>query len=205
MLKFHLGYAGIPATGPYSYSETRPYLDNKPPSPHSVPGTLSQGQHSTFACNNPVITQQMFPNYPIMQPDRSMAIQPTTSREGMIYPGPVLSQGYPEQPVLQSSSPISPSNHTARVEAFPASSSEGTEGPRRQYNIAHTLVHPEADRVHVPGPSRDLDIVQQQPHQRPPPSRRGPFRNQNDRERTAETRRIGSCIRCRMQRIRVSR
>jgi hypothetical protein len=35
-------------------------------------------------------------------------------------------------------------------------------------------------------------------------SRRGPFKNQDMREKTAQTRKIGSCVRCRMQRIRVS-
>lgn len=34
--------------------------------------------------------------------------------------------------------------------------------------------------------------------------KRGPFRDPNLREQTAQTRKIGSCIRCRMQRIRVS-
>jgi hypothetical protein len=33
--------------------------------------------------------------------------------------------------------------------------------------------------------------------------KRGPFRDPNLREQTAQTRKIGSCIRCRMQRIRV--
>ena len=45
-----------------------------------------------------------------------------------------------------------------------------------------------------------LDILQ--PHQRG--GKRGPFKDQNLREQTAQTRRMGSCIRCRMQRIRVS-
>jgi hypothetical protein len=36
---------------------------------------------------------------------------------------------------------------------------------------------------------------------RPP---RGVFKNQKDREETAQTRGLGACIRCRMQRIRVS-
>lgn len=34
--------------------------------------------------------------------------------------------------------------------------------------------------------------------------KRGPFRDQTLREQTAQTRRMGSCLRCRMQRIRVS-
>jgi hypothetical protein len=41
-------------------------------------------------------------------------------------------------------------------------------------------------------------------NQRAPPARRGPFKDHEQREKTAHTRKIGSCIRCRMQRIRVS-
>ncbi|OTA92067.1 hypothetical protein M434DRAFT_75196 [Hypoxylon sp. CO27-5] len=58
----------------------------------------------------------------------------------------------------------------------------------------------EVDRTRVASKPRELDIVQQ--NQRPPPARRGPFKSNDVREKTAETRRIGSCIRCRMQRIR---
>lgn len=48
----------------------------------------------------------------------------------------------------------------------------------------------------------ELDVVF--PNQKPPVAKRGPFSNKQKREQTAETRKIGSCIRCRMQRIRVS-
>ncbi|KAI1828494.1 hypothetical protein F4861DRAFT_544725 [Xylaria intraflava] len=195
------GYADMPATSQFGYSDTRPYLDNKqPPSSHPLPSTLPQDQPSVFAANSPIMTQQLFSNYPTLQPSRFMAVQPTTSGEGMVYPGPVPSQGYPEQSELQASSPMSPSNHITRVQAVTTPSSERSEGPRKQYNATRAHVHAEADRARMPGQLRELDIVQL--HQRPPPARRGPFRNQKDRERTAETRRIGSCIRCRMQRIR---
>ncbi|KAF6816161.1 hypothetical protein CPLU01_13941, partial [Colletotrichum plurivorum] len=50
-----------------------------------------------------------------------------------------------------------------------------------------------------PGSSR-LDIVYS--HQRPPASKRGPFKDIKQRQETANTRKTGSCIRCRMQRIR---
>ncbi|OHE93050.1 hypothetical protein CORC01_11689 [Colletotrichum orchidophilum] len=45
-----------------------------------------------------------------------------------------------------------------------------------------------------------LDVVF--PHQRPPASKRGPFKDQKAREETAATRKNGSCIRCKMQRVR---
>jgi hypothetical protein len=35
------------------------------------------------------------------------------------------------------------------------------------------------------------------------PTRRGPFKSQRDREKTAQTRKLTACMRCRIQRIRV--
>jgi hypothetical protein len=150
-----------------------------------------------------MVTQQMYPNYPVLQPDRPLAVQPTTSDQGMVYPGPVTvsNQVYPGLSGLQSNSPIAPSNHTLTVQSFTTPSSEDNEGFRKQYSAPQPHVNTEVDRSQAPGQSREIDIIQT--HQRPMPAKRGPFRNQNDRERTAETRRIGSCIRCRMQRIRV--
>ncbi|SPN96749.1 uncharacterized protein DNG_00269 [Cephalotrichum gorgonifer] len=45
------------------------------------------------------------------------------------------------------------------------------------------------------------DVMLSNPMNRPA-ARRGPFKNNDDREKTAQTRKIGSCVRCRMQRIR---
>lgn len=39
--------------------------------------------------------------------------------------------------------------------------------------------------------------------QKPTPTKRGPFKDKEKRDQTAATRKMGSCIRCRMQRIRV--
>jgi hypothetical protein len=58
------------------------------------------------------------------------------------------------------------------------------------------------DKSQILHQHRNLDIVSN--NHRPPPAKRGPFKSNAEREQTAETRRIGSCIRCRMQRIRVS-
>ncbi|RWA14783.1 hypothetical protein EKO27_g359 [Xylaria grammica] len=48
-----------------------------------MPSTLPPVSPNLFASDGPILTQQMFPNYPVLQPDRSMTIQPSTSREGM--------------------------------------------------------------------------------------------------------------------------
>ncbi|KAI1173874.1 hypothetical protein F4777DRAFT_420073 [Nemania sp. FL0916] len=199
------GYAGIPATSPYGYPDTRSYVDQKPQSSHPMPNVLSQVAPGLFTSNSPVVSQPTFPDYPILQPSRSMAavqwaVQPTTSGEGMVYPEPMSSQPFPAQPGIQPGSPVSPRNHLSSLQTFAAPAPEGPEAIRRQYNATQAYGHAEADRSRAHTQSRELDFVPS--NQRPPPARRGPFRNQHDRERTAETRRIGSCIRCRMQRIR---
>lgn len=58
------------------------------------------------------------------------------------------------------------------------------------------------DQYDLPKPSSDMIVVP--PNQKAPATKRGPFQSKELRELTAQTRRIGSCIRCRMQRIRVS-
>lgn len=58
------------------------------------------------------------------------------------------------------------------------------------------------EQTPMPSGSSRLDIVYS--HQRPPASKRGPFKDIKQRQETANTRKTGSCIRCRMQRIRVS-
>ncbi|KAI8235245.1 hypothetical protein K4K57_003825 [Colletotrichum sp. SAR 10_99] len=50
------------------------------------------------------------------------------------------------------------------------------------------------------GSASRLDIVYS--HQRAPASKRGPFKDIRQRQETANTRKIGSCVRCKMQRIR---
>ncbi|KAI0394005.1 hypothetical protein F5Y17DRAFT_466511 [Xylariaceae sp. FL0594] len=199
------GYAPIPSASPYSYSETQAYPDPKPPQPspeNSMSYTLSPGQPGVFEANSPLVARQMFPGYPVLQPGRPLAIQPTTSDQAMVYPTAITlpTQLYPSVSELQSSPPISPSSHIMRVQQFPTPSSDVREGFAKQYSGPEPQVHNGVDRARGPRQSRPIDIMQT--HQRPMPSKRGPFRNQEEREKTAETRRIGSCIRCRMQRIR---
>ncbi|KAI0409584.1 hypothetical protein F4802DRAFT_614247 [Xylaria palmicola] len=200
------GYASIPATSSYSYNEARSYIDNKSHPSQPMPSTLSQVSPGLFAGHSPIVTQQPFPNYSAFPTTRSMTtdqwtVQPTTSREGMVYPVPGPSQGYPAQPALPSSSPVSPSRHPTGTQTLTTPLCGGQDGSvRTQYGTTQTHGRSEVERARVHTQSRELDFVPS--NQRPPPARRGPFRNPHDRERTAETRRIGSCIRCRMQRIR---
>jgi hypothetical protein len=75
------------------------------------------------------------------------------------------------------------------------------DASQRYASMTSTIIYPatrESVTQYENKPS--FDILQ--PNQRG--GKRGPFRDPSLREQTAQTRKIGSCIRCRMQRIRVS-
>ncbi|KAI1374136.1 hypothetical protein F4677DRAFT_461691 [Hypoxylon crocopeplum] len=188
-------YTPIPATSPYGYGPaTRQYFDDRQPSPSSLPGTMSPDQPNVFSPNVASTAPQMMPNYPILQPSRPMTVQPSTSGEGMIYPEALPGQQYFVQPDLQHHGlPNSMPSHAMGAHSY-------SSPLLRQNSVAEDPPSREVDRSRAVNKPRELDIVQ--PNQRPPPARRGPFKTNDERQRTAETRRIGSCVRCRMQRIR---
>ncbi|KAI1409767.1 hypothetical protein F5Y13DRAFT_87992 [Hypoxylon sp. FL1857] len=186
-------YGPIPAASPYTFTPTRQYFDDRPSPSGPAPGTMSPDQPNVFTSNAPSTAPPMMPNYPILQPTRPMTIQPSTSGEGMVYPETVPSQQYFSEPDFHHSLPNSMPNNVMGTQSYSPSSF-------RQNSMVQDTSPEEVDRTRVAGKHRELDIVQQ--NQRPPPARRGPFKSNDVREKTAETRRIGSCIRCRMQRIR---
>ncbi|TID05235.1 hypothetical protein CH35J_002361 [Colletotrichum higginsianum] len=65
---------------------------------------------------------------------------------------------------------------------------------------AYAMSCVKTEEVDMSAHCNSLDVVF--PHQRPPASKRGPFKDQKAREETAATRKNGSCIRCKMQRVR---
>ncbi|KAI0013403.1 hypothetical protein F4779DRAFT_563429 [Xylariaceae sp. FL0662B] len=188
-------------TAAYSYPESQPYFDRSslPPS-NSMPGSMPPSQPNDFVCHGPPVAPPMMPNYPILQPSRPMTIQPTTSGEGMIYPESLPGQQYFGQSDLHHGSPTSMTSHMMATQCYSPPSFENPGVHARQYSMARNATAQEVDRTQIAGQSHELDIVHA--NQRPPPSKRGPFKSNDEREKTAETRRIGSCIRCRMQRIR---
>ncbi|KAI1341513.1 hypothetical protein F5Y15DRAFT_358607 [Xylariaceae sp. FL0016] len=192
-------YAGIPASSSYNYAPIRPYLDQKPSPTHGLPGSLPHDQSNPFASDDSVVTPSMMPNYPPLQPNRPMTMQPTTSGEGMVYPDSLQNQKYLHGPDTQDGSPTSANSHGIG-QPFHHMRLENPKKVREQYGVVNNSTTSMPEKTHVSHTSRHLDIVLS--NQRPPPARRGPFRSNDDREKTAETRRIGSCIRCRMQRIR---
>ncbi|KAI1390162.1 uncharacterized protein F4822DRAFT_226236 [Hypoxylon trugodes] len=135
----------------------------------------------------------MMSNYPTLQPNRPMTIQPSTSGEGMVYPDTLSSQHFFQPPEYHHGMPNSMPNSVMGTQSYSPPSV-------RQNSMAEGMSPREIDRTRITSKPPGLDIVQ--PNQRPSPARRGPFKSNNIREQTAETRRIGSCIRCRMQRIR---
>jgi hypothetical protein len=189
------------------------------------PSQITNEQTVLFACDDPSMVAQYLQNFPPLEPSRILGVQPSTSGEGMIYPentsrGRYLSNPEPShvtglgiQGSDQLTEPLDTNNAIAAAltsdVTTPPLTRQGTYGGMSaQYDIPHGYGDPDSIMTASP------DVLQMQgrsnfgvvynPHQRTPSARRGPFKDHEKREKTAHTRRIGSCIRCRMQRIRVS-
>ncbi|KAI0159467.1 hypothetical protein BJ166DRAFT_333510 [Pestalotiopsis sp. NC0098] len=185
-------YTGVPNT-PYGY-EPRPafYQDAvAPASSQSWSGPQAPAGSNLAYDDSP--SAPYIPDYPTLQPTPTRT-QPSTRHEEMTYNVSRTERKYSGRPEAQriethvtnlqshgydqsvySNSDVNPRGQMSKVGFRPADGDEAQVGT-------------------------NLDIVSS--HQRAPPSKRGPFKNSVERERTAETRKIGSCIRCRMQRIR---
>lgn len=78
----------------------------------------------------------------------------------------------------------------------------------QRYQLSHSYAPQEPVRTeqfaYIPFDSQGNRLEVVLPNDKPPISRRGPFKDPQKRAKTAVVRKIGSCIRCRMQRIRVS-
>lgn len=163
------------------------------------------GSQAGFYAYDESPAMRHIPGYPVLQPTQQpTTIQPSTSGEGMVYPettaeehkyivpsSPLRRESHGADHVTEPSALCYPPPHQETRESAPAGCvsdvnfvppSEGNLQPMRE------------------PPGREVGIA----HQRPLHAKRGPFKNDEAREGTAETRRIGSCVRCRMQRIRVS-
>ncbi|KAK6948664.1 hypothetical protein Daesc_010434 [Daldinia eschscholtzii] len=186
-------YGPVPASSSYDYASGRQYFDERPSSPGSVPSTMSPDQPNVFVPNAAPTAPPMISNYPILQANRPMTMQPSTSGEGMVYPDAVSSQQYFNQSDFHHDMSSSMSNSAMETQTY-------SPPLLRHNNTAGDISPHEVDRIQTDNRSCELDIIHQ--NQRPPAARRGPFKTNAEREKTAETRRIGSCIRCRMQRIR---
>lgn len=155
---------------------------------------------------------QYLSGYPPLQPERMTGPQPATSREEIIYPNvsvasnatvthgvPALAtQAEPYAPVQAGPVPVT---YAGSGDA-PPFSGHGIvmNRPPRYHSVQCFDVVPRTENASAQNESPVLDFF---PAQRTAPVKRGPFKDQDSREKTALTRKMGSCIRCRMQRIRV--
>lgn len=119
--------------------------------------------------------------------------------------------GFPSNAAPLHTAAETPYTHSGLVrpeENYARQSVVGYQAPPPHYSFLHGynptdgLNAEQMDRFQLAQQGNGLEVVM--PNQKPPITKRGPFRNQEKRKQTAHVRKIGSCIRCRMQRIRVS-
>lgn len=165
------------------------------------------------------------PTYPSLQPTHSAATQPGNG-EQVSYANAPLPEYYNETP-LAGSLPLGTDGSRPEpfieekvmsaevVSSAPYSdtmalhrAANELDGGASRYNMVPTYGGRTSALI---GSGPDRTMVYQDSEYDPmasnamvrPSHKRGPFKNDRDREGTAHTRKIGSCVRCRMQRIRV--
>ncbi|AEO53179.1 hypothetical protein MYCTH_2294181 [Thermothelomyces thermophilus ATCC 42464] len=166
---------------------------------------------SLFPCDDPALMAQYLPNYPPLQPERITGLQPATSREEMIYP--IVSaagnadgahcvsalRGQPQHyaPVQTGAVPVT---YAGSSDASPFNGHGIVMNPPPRFHSVQCF--DVVSRIENASTQNDSPVLDFFPAQRTAPVKRGPFKDQDSREKTALTRKMGSCIRCRMQRIR---
>ncbi|ETS87577.1 hypothetical protein PFICI_01405 [Pestalotiopsis fici W106-1] len=185
-------YSGVPST-PYGYEARSALYQDAVTSAPSQSWSGTQPPASAFAYDDSP-NAPYFPDFPVLQPTRT---QPSTRHEEMTYNLSPPERKYLGRPDVQRIE-----THVTNLQSrggYDQSSYTSPNVDSRGQMPGVGFLPADGDEAQV-GHQSNLDIVSS--HQRAPPSKRGPFKNSAERERTAETRKIGSCIRCRMQRIR---
>jgi len=220
------GYQAIPVTAAYDYVNGTAYqmqMGQADPEHTRDPYVASANQPNPvngFACGDTNMVYMA--NYPSLQPARIAGEQPPVRREGMFYP-----EGLPNGQFFKSEGEVlNPAGGNLRsdehVDAgvpysgdllgmnagpdlphqMPIVTAPGPYEPLSGYSATDPLVQRhEGVGMHIHATEANLDVVFS--NQKAPVAKRGPFKDNVDRQKTAQTRKIGSCIRCRMQRIRV--
>lgn len=185
-------YSGVPST-PYVY-EARPafYQDTVTSAP-SQSWSAPQPSAGAFVYDDSP-NAPYIPDFPVLQPTRT---QPSTRHEEMTYNLSRQERKYPGRPNAQRLETHVTNSQNRGGYDQPSYLSPEVDSRGQLSSVGFPSA--DGDEAQV-GRQSNLDIVSS--HQRAQPSKRGPFKNSVERERTAETRKIGSCIRCRMQRIR---
>ncbi|ROT40074.1 hypothetical protein SODALDRAFT_273925 [Sodiomyces alkalinus F11] len=223
------GYQALPQCNPCDYATNKPYVAEKPPSaqlPGSgsyMPASIISHQSSSFA-SEPTVTREFVPNYPPLPETSPLTADATTGQDSIFFPAHTsvaTADFYSHQPTVSQVSTQSQardgfygheqlaSDHVTSI-SYPNGSTTGVSrqtqlstGQTRfisAYPLTDSGFKRDPTESQGPSPVSKLDVVF--PNQKPPAARRGPFKDPEKREQTAQTRRIGSCIRCRMQRIR---
>ncbi|KAK0746284.1 hypothetical protein B0T18DRAFT_148135 [Schizothecium vesticola] len=208
----------LSAVSPFDYDGGTQALDGPVVSlqPQSqtplCPAPMPPGQSELFPCDDAAMVAQYpyLANYPPLQPTRVMTMQPPASREEMVYPTSIPAEGqnttdlgirgqsHMMRPPTGAPNVV-PGPYAAEVDSPPFARHGGYAGyPPRYESMSGYEIKADPDDLDMHGGSGALDLFPQ----RTLPARRGPFKDFDQRERTARTRKIGSCIRCRMQRIR---
>jgi hypothetical protein len=224
----------VSSSAPYGYGPNKSYPVEKAPSvpvtgaDAYVPTTMSADPANPFVGDGSTIIGPFMANYEPLQAPQSMGAQQTNSSRSSIG-FPTVSSGASyfsaQQQGRDVSIPADPKNpsfvadhvisHGGMPDPFGTDMVMSMAGPQslsRQGNMpAGTASGYGMMQTYISDPVREdglqhaacqLDVVF--PDQKRPAARRGPFQDPLHREQTAQTRRIGSCIRCRMQRVRVS-
>lgn len=217
----------------YGTSLNRPYEVEKPPSAQIsqpevyVPPAIAPSVSNPFPVADTGMVSTYAPQYQTLQESPSHTMAPRNSgHDSVVYPVDVsTSVYYPDASVIPGGDPINFPNlgntdrHIPTREGMPGPYDDNMMGmavtcavsptssiPARatSFALAPTYAMPcvKTEDADMSAHSNSLDVVF--PHQRPPASKRGPFKDQKAREETAVTRKNGSCIRCKMQRVRVS-
>jgi len=187
--------------------------------PSLLPTPISSGgAPALFSCDDPALMDQYLASYPPLQPERLLGLQPTIAREEMVYPdisAAVKFEGSLHSPHGTSSLGTQPSPYLVDASlAMPGPFSAGGESSPYDSLVVNLppRLHPSVQGMDVVGLKQESSAGPEEsaapadffPAHRTAPTKRGPFKDQDSREKTALTRKMGSCIRCRMQRIRVS-
>lgn len=223
------GYDGAVSRA-YSTDLVSPVHTQVPEYP--VVSSSGPGQSGLFDMEDPTPATHL-PNYPALQPVSHYGNQPTTSPENMVYPSLHTDHGFLKSepsPVFLKSEGAGQSFRSSEFQSGPTPTHPGetdythATAPRAEddgyirhslvdyqlpprYRVPHGYVHADGlgseqvGHCQIVPQGNGLEVVL--PNHKPPSTKRGPFKNQEKRQQTAHVRKIGSCIRCRMQRIRV--
>ncbi|KAK4672441.1 hypothetical protein QC763_0003900 [Podospora pseudopauciseta] len=200
-------YRPLPQTPVYEYGPAMapvPGPSMAPVSPQERTLTISPSNQASVLARDDSAAMARY--YPPLQPTRVVGMPPSTTREEMVYPvAPSgLGDGLHHGPNYTAPGSHCLMGSTIKSEALSVMYGGGVVTTQYGASIGELAglqdlyglgLKDDTDRPD--GPNFDT-----YPAHRNVPARRGAFKDQELRAKTAQTRKMGSCIRCKMQRIR---